>query len=82
VALGGSSGRREEWRGKRGEARRGKARAALELGATHGGEGQQEVARGGRKQRAAALQQRSRGAELGRQRKKKGGGVRGTGLQK
>jgi hypothetical protein len=60
VAFGGSLGRRGEWRGKRGEARRGKARAALELGATRGGERQQEVARGGRKWRAAALQQRSR----------------------
>jgi hypothetical protein len=52
----GSSGRRGEWRGKRGEARRGEARAALELGATRGGETQQEMARGGRKWRAAALQ--------------------------
>jgi hypothetical protein len=31
------------------EARRGEARAALELGATRGGEAQQEVARGDRK---------------------------------
>jgi hypothetical protein len=38
------------------EARRGEARAALGLGATRGGEAQQEVARGGRKQRAAAQQ--------------------------
>jgi hypothetical protein len=82
VAFSGSSSRRGEWRGKRGEARRGKARAALELGATRGGEAQQEVARGGWKWRAAALQQRSRGAEQGRQRKKRGGGVRGTRLQK
>jgi hypothetical protein len=34
--------------------------AALELGATRGGERQQEVASGGQKWRAAALQQRSR----------------------
>jgi hypothetical protein len=60
VAFGGSSGRKGEWRGKRGEARRGEARAALELGATRGGEAQQEVARGGQKWQAAALQQRSR----------------------
>jgi hypothetical protein len=56
VALGESSGRREKWRGKRVEARREEARAALELWATRGGEGQQEVARGGWKRRAAALQ--------------------------
>jgi hypothetical protein len=55
VALGGSSGRREKWCGKRGDARREEARAALELGATRGGEGQQEVARRGRKRRAAVL---------------------------
>jgi hypothetical protein len=71
VALGGSSGRREKWHGKRGEARREEARAALELGATRGCEGQQEVARGGRKRRAVVLQQRSGGADQGCQRKKK-----------
>jgi hypothetical protein len=38
------------------EGQGGEARAALELGATRGGEAQQEVARGGRKQRAAAQQ--------------------------
>jgi hypothetical protein len=71
VALGESSGRREKWRGKRREARREEARAALELGATRGGEGQQQVARGDRKWQAAVLQQRSIGAEQGCQRKKK-----------
>jgi hypothetical protein len=80
VALGGSSGRREKWRGKRGEARREEARAALELGATRGGEGQQVVARGSQKLRAAALQQRSRGAEGqsrgARGRRKREGGSR------
>jgi hypothetical protein len=44
-------------------ASRERARAALELGATRGGEVQQEVARGGRKRRAAVLQQRSRAGE-------------------
>jgi hypothetical protein len=43
-----------------GRARREGVRAALELGATRGGEVQQEVARGGRKWQAAVLQQRSR----------------------
>jgi hypothetical protein len=38
------------------EGQGGEARAALELGATRGGEAQQEVARGGRKRRAAAQQ--------------------------
>jgi hypothetical protein len=51
-------------------ARREGARVALKLGATRGGEVQQEVARGGQKWRAAVLQQRSRAG--GRQRKKKG----------
>jgi hypothetical protein len=41
-----SSGTRGEGRGKRGEARRREARAALELGAMRGGEVQQEVAPG------------------------------------
>jgi hypothetical protein len=85
VALGGSSGRREKWRGKCGEATREEARAALELGATRGCEGQQEVTRGGRKWQAAVLQQRSRGAEgqsRGARGRRKRGGVRGTGLQK
>jgi hypothetical protein len=77
VAFGGSSSRRGEWCGKRGEARRGEARAVLEMGATRGGERQQEVARAGRKRRAAALQQRSRGAE-----EEENGGVRGARLQK
>jgi hypothetical protein len=38
------------------EGQGGEARAALELGATRGGEAQQEVARGGRKWRAAVQQ--------------------------
>jgi hypothetical protein len=38
------------------EPRRGEARAVLRLGATRGGEAQQEVARGGRKRRVAVQQ--------------------------
>jgi hypothetical protein len=65
------------------EGQGGEARAALELGVTRGGEAQQEVARGSRKWRAAALQQRSRGqrGRAGEQRgargrRKRGGGPR------
>jgi hypothetical protein len=39
LSFSGSSGRKGEGRGKRQEARRGEARAALGLGATRGGEG-------------------------------------------
>jgi hypothetical protein len=56
-----------------GRARREGARAALELGATRGGEVQQEVARGGRKRRAAVLQQRSRVEGGARGRRERGG---------
>jgi hypothetical protein len=59
-----------------GRARREQARAALELGATRGGEVLQEVARGGQKRRAAVLQQRSRARGGARGRREKGGGSR------
>jgi hypothetical protein len=60
-----------------GRAKREGARAALELGATRGGEVQQEVARGGRKRQAAVLQQRSRagGASEEEEREKEARGI-------
>jgi hypothetical protein len=56
VSAGRSSGRRGNGVASAGRAKREGVRAALELGATCGGEVHQEVARGGRKQWAAVLQ--------------------------
>jgi hypothetical protein len=55
-SAGRSSSRRGNGVASAGRARREGARAALELGATRGGEVQQEVARGGRKRQMAVLQ--------------------------